>query len=148
MQNDKCMLYKLIFLFPLLWQNVNTQRIYSESPTAVEMGRNFKAINTWIYYHDTHAELRVLGSSGCAQCINIKFWYPLPHTSDASSWYFCFSSVLRAYHHSPKIFDTVRLSWFGCRWWTKALWRLLNIMKAFIGRRIRSRSFTCYKNIG
>ncbi len=55
-------------------------------------------------------------------------------TWNAKSWYFCFSLGPRAYHHSPKIFDTVRLSWLGWRWCTKARWRFEKIMNAFIGR--------------
>lgn len=62
-------------------------------------------------------------------------------TWKAKSWYFCFSLGPRAYHHSPRILLTVLLSWFGCRWCTKARWRLLKIMKAFIGRRMWSFSF-------
>ena len=55
-------------------------------------------------------------------------------TWNAKSWYFCFSLGPRAYHHSPKIFDTVRLSWLGWRWCTKARCRFEKIMNAFIGR--------------
>ena len=63
----------------------------------------------------------------------------------ARSWYCFFSSGFKAYHHSPRILLTDRLSWLGCRWCTSVRWRLLNIMKAFIGRRTWSRrpSFTC-----
>uniref|UniRef100_A0A182IQS0 Uncharacterized protein n=1 Tax=Anopheles atroparvus TaxID=41427 RepID=A0A182IQS0_ANOAO len=67
--------------------------------------------------------------SGCA----LK-WASL--TSLASSWYLVFSSGFSAYHHSPRILLTVRLSWFGCFWCTSARWRLEKIMNAFIGRRI------------
>lgn len=34
-------------------------------------------------------------------------------TWKAKSWYFCFSLGPRAYHHSPRILLTVRLSWLG-----------------------------------
>ena len=57
----------------------------------------------------------------------------------ARSWYCFFSSGFSAYHHSPRILLTDRLSWFGYRWWTSARWRLLKIMNAFIGRRTWSR---------
>ena len=63
-------------------------------------------------------------------------------TWKAKSWYFCFSLGPSAYHHSPRILLTVRLSWFGWRWWTKARCRLLNIMNAFIGRLMWSLSFS------
>lgn len=59
-------------------------------------------------------------------------------TWKARSWYCCFSLGPRAYHHSPRILLTVRLSWLGCRWCTRARWRLLKIMKAFMGRRMWS----------
>lgn len=65
------------------------------------------------------------------------------NTWKAKSWYFCFSFGPRAYHHSPRILLTVLLSWFGCRWCTKARWRLLKIMNAFIGRRMWS--FSLYQ---
>lgn len=59
-------------------------------------------------------------------------------TWKARSWYCCFSLGPRAYHHSPRILLTVRLSWLGCRWCTRARWRLLKIMNAFMGRRMWS----------
>lgn len=59
-------------------------------------------------------------------------------TWKAKSWYCCFSLGPRAYHHSPRILLTVRLSWLGCRWCTRARWRLLKIMNAFMGRRMWS----------
>lgn len=66
-------------------------------------------------------------------------------TWKAKSWYFCFSLGPRAYHHSPRILLTVLLSWFGCRWCTNARWRLLKIIKAFIGRRMWS--FSLWKSV-
>jgi len=71
-------------------------------------------------------------------------WYGNPEieviqTWLARSWYCFFSSGFSAYHHSPSILLTDRLSWFGCRWWTRVRCRLLKIMKAFIGRRTWSR---------
>ena len=63
----------------------------------------------------------------------------------ARSWYFCFSSGPRAYHHSPRILDTVRLSWLGWRWWTRGRWRLLKIINAFIGRLMWSLSFAYWR---
>lgn len=59
-------------------------------------------------------------------------------TWKAKSWYCCFSLGPRAYHHSPRILLTVRLSWLGWRWCTRARWRLLKIMNAFMGRRMWS----------
>lgn len=67
-------------------------------------------------------------------------------TWKARSWYFCFSLAPRAYHHSPRILLTVRLSWFGCLWCTKARWRLLKIINAFIGRRMWS--FSLCERVG
>lgn len=66
-------------------------------------------------------------------------------TWKAKSWYFCFSFGPRAYHHSPRILLTVLLSWFGCRWCTNARWRLLKIIKAFIGRLMWS--FSLWKSL-
>lgn len=67
-------------------------------------------------------------------------------TWKARSWYCCFSLGPRAYHHSPRILLTVRLSWLGCRWCTRARWRLLKIMNAFMGRRMWSFSlWLCYE---
>lgn len=72
----------------------------------------------------------------CLKCLELCTW-------NAKSWYFCFSLAPRAYHHSPRILLTVLLSWFGCRWCTNARWRLLNIIKAFIG--LRMWSFSLWK---
>lgn len=86
-----------------------------------------------IYFKPTQTQGRSYSS-------DLLLWRHLC-TWKAKSWYFCFSFGPRAYHHSPRILLTVLLSWFGCRWCTKARWRLLKIMKAFIGRRMWSFSF-------
>lgn len=69
-------------------------------------------------------------------------------TWKARSWYCCFSLGPRAYHHSPRILLTVRLSWLGCRWCTRARWRLLKIMNAFMGRRMWSFSLFLSPSLG
>lgn len=81
------------------------------------------------------------------QCTRLHTHTNTHFTWNARSWYFCFSLGPKAYHHSPRILLTVRLSWLGCRWWTRARWRLLKIMKAFMGLRIWSFSLYVWRSI-
>lgn len=67
--------------------------------------------------------------SGCAlKCASF--------ISLASTWYCVLPSEPRAYHHSPSILLTVRLSWLGCFSCTNERCFFEKIMNAFMGRRI------------